>query len=420
MAMAEAADVVVVGAGIMGSCAAYEAARQGRTVLLLEQFDLLHQRGSSHGESRTIRATYPEPFYAKMVVESLRLWLEAEAEAGYRVLTQTPHLDLGPANEPSLRLAMASCTAAGVPVRDLAQGEFSGAFAVPDGWTGAVSGLGGVVKPSKAVAMFQSLAARRGAVIRDQVRVVGIAPGEAGGVRVSAADGRVFLGAKCVVAAGAWTRKLVEQVSGRVLPVQPLHTTICYWKIKRGWERDFSPEKGFPSFASYGEPYVYGTPSMEFPGLVKIALHGGYACDPDERDWSPPLELVEKTLSPWIARMMPGKVEGDKPVITQSCMYSMTPDGDFILDFLGGEFGKDVVVAGGFSGHGFKMGPLVGRILANLAIDGAAAGVDLSPFKLSRFSVNPKGNPKDFADPVASHAPPPSPSMPSSGVSAQL
>jgi sarcosine oxidase/L-pipecolate oxidase len=78
------------------------------------------------------------------------------------------------------------------------------------------------------------------------------------------------------------------------------------------------------------------------------------------------------------------------------CMYSMTPDEDFVIDFLGGEFGKDVVMGGGFSGHGFKMGPVVGRILADLVLTGEAKGVELKHFRIGRFEENPQGNVKDF------------------------
>ncbi|KAL0312220.1 UNVERIFIED_CONTAM: putative sarcosine oxidase [Sesamum radiatum] len=86
--------------------------------------------------------------------------------------------------------------------------------------------------------------------------------------------------------------------------------------------------------------------------------------------------------------------------MTQSCMYSMTPDEDYVIDFLGGEFGEDAVVCGGFSGHGFKMGPVVGRIAAELVESGRAAGVELRHFRIGRFAGKCKGNVKDFDDQV--------------------
>lgn len=406
-------DVVIVGAGIMGSCAAYEISKLDKKVLILEQFDLLHHLGSSHGESRTIRATYPEPYYPPMVLESSRLWESAQSAAGYTVLTATTQLDLGPASSPSLQSALRNCSPDSLPatIVDSDLAAASAAFRVPDGWIALSTPLGGVIKPTKAVAMFQSLSLRLGAVVVDRAAVDGIARIPGAGIRVSTTDGRIFHGARCVVTAGAWTSKLVQMVTGRDLPIQPLHTLIWYWKIKEGFESEMTPAAGFPTFASYGQPYVYGTPAMEFPGLIKVSLHAGWACDPDSRDWSLDAGEMVGRVAEWIERVMPGRVEtANGPVVRQSCMYSMTPDEDFVIDFLGGEFGKDVVIAGGFSGHGFKMGPLVGKMLAEMAVDGetptaAKIGVDMKVFGLGRFEGKRKGNVKEFGEQVKFHGP---------------
>ncbi|OUZ99203.1 FAD dependent oxidoreductase [Macleaya cordata] len=400
-------DVIVIGAGIMGSCAAYQMAKRGKKVILLEQFDFLHQRGSSHGESRTIRCTYPEDYYSDMVIESSKLWEEAESEIGYRVYFKTRQFDMGPSDDKSLRSAIETCKSNSIPHRVLDRKqvleEFSGVFEIPENWVGLSTRLGGVIKPTKAVSMFQTLAIQNGAVLRDYIEVNDIKRDhERGGIRVCSKNGTMFSGNKCVVTVGAWMKKLVKTVTDRVLPVQPLHTTICYWRIKEGYQENFSVDNGFPTFASYGEPYIYGTPSLEYPGLIKIAVHGGYPCDPDNRTWVP--TLLGNSMSSWIEGRFAGQIESVDPVITQSCMYSMTPDGDFLIDFLGGEFGKDVVVAGGFSGHGFKMGPVVGRILADMVLNGEAKGVELKYFRLDRFEENPRGNVKEYEDQVNSYA----------------
>ncbi|KAJ0985153.1 hypothetical protein J5N97_003509 [Dioscorea zingiberensis] len=399
-------DVIVIGAGIMGSCTAYELSKRGRRTLLLEKFDFLHHLGSSHGESRTIRSTYPELYYPPMVLEAAELWEEAQSEIGYRVYTKTPHVDVGPADNKSLRALIASCETNSIPLRvinDQSQVSelFSGTFTLPEGWTAMVTELGGVLKPTKAVAMFQSLAIRLGAVLKDRVEVIKIERGEgAAGVHVFTSSGHMFKGSKCVVTVGAWTEKLVNSVSGISLPIQPLHTTICYWKVKEGLEDRFSPERGFPTFASYGEPFIYGTPVLEFPGLVKIALHGGSPCDPDKREWWRKSSV--DSVKSWIEQVFPGCVETGEPVICQACMYSMTPDEDYVIDFLGGQFGKDVVVAGGFSGHGFKMGPVVGRVVAEMVVEGEVKGVEMKHFRIGRFVEDPRGNAKEHEDQVNS------------------
>ncbi|XP_020578596.1 probable sarcosine oxidase [Phalaenopsis equestris] len=404
-------DAIIIGAGIMGSCVAYEISKLNKKVLLLEQFDLLHHLGSSHGESRTIRATYPEPYYPPMVLESSLLWESAQSAAGYRVLTPTTQLDLGPSNSPSLQSVILNCSPDSLPatIFDSQKTLISGAFRLPDDWIALSTPLGGVIKPTKAVAMFHSLAVRHGAVIRDCTVVDAIIPIAGVGIRVSTTDGRLFHGIKCVVTAGAWTSKLVKMVTGQDLPIQPLHTLIWYWKITEGFESEMTPAAGFPTFASYGLPYVYGTPAMEFPGLIKIAVHAGWPCDPNCRDWSLEADEMVARVAEWIERVMPGRIEtAIGPVMKQSCMYSMTPDEDFVIDFMGGEFGKDVVLAGGFSGHGFKMAPLVGKMVAEMVIGGEAQtaeriGVDSRVFGLGRFEGGGKGNLKEFGDQVKFH-----------------
>ncbi|XP_065850638.1 probable sarcosine oxidase [Euphorbia lathyris] len=398
-------EVIVVGAGIMGSSTAYELAKRGKKTLLLEQFDFLHHRGSSHGESRTIRSTYPEDYYTAMAVKSSHLWEKAQSEAGFNVYFKSPHFDMGPSDDKSLRSLISSCRKNSIPYQILNRQQvvekFSGKINIPENWVGVYTELGGVIKPTKAVSMYQQLAFRNGAVLKDNTEVNAVVnAGEKGGVWVETKSGERFWSEKCVITAGAWVRKLVKKVGAGVeLPVEALETVVCYWRIKEGNENDFTIGGGFPTFASYGQPYIYGTPALEFPGLMKIAVHGGCSCDPDKRPWSPGISL--SILKEWIKERFSGLVDEAGPVATQLCMYSMTPDEDYVLDFLSESgFGKDVVVGGGFSGHGFKMAPIVGRILADMALNGEAKGVDMKYFKIERFQHNPKGNLKEFEDQV--------------------
>ncbi|XP_076890493.1 putative sarcosine oxidase [Bidens hawaiensis] len=403
-------DVIIIGAGVMGSSAAYQSAKRGLKTLLLEQFDFLHHRGSSHGESRTIRATYPESYYPPMVLESEKLWKQAESEIGYNVFFKSQQLDLGPSDNRSLASVISACKVNNIGHRVLDCHEAKSSFGVnvPEDWVAVVTELGGVLKPTKAVAMFQSLAVKYGAVLKDKMEVVDISiDGIRGGVLVSSKLGVKFWGKKCVVTAGAWVSKLVKAVTngGVIMPIQAVETNVFYWRVNEGKEVGFGLESGFPSFASYGEPYVYGTPVLEYPDLIKIGVHGGRECDPDKRRWGVSVMTVIEQLKKWIGLTFGDRIDWEGgPVTSQSCLYSMTPDEDYIIDFLGGEFGEDVVVAGGFSGHGFKMAPLVGRMVVDLAIEGKAAVVygdeGFKYFRIGRFEGNPRGNVKGFEDQV--------------------
>ncbi|XP_012701340.2 LOW QUALITY PROTEIN: probable sarcosine oxidase [Setaria italica] len=198
-----------------------------------------------------------------------------------------------------------------------------------------------------------------------------------------------------------WTSKLGQVRRWRRLPIQPLHTLVLYWRIKPNHERELTAEAGFPSFSSVRPHYVYSTPSLEHPGMIKINYHGGPPCDPDGHGLvSGGVDAVER-VARWIDEFMPGRVEtASGPVERVPCMYSMTPDEDFVIDFLG-DFGQDMVIGAGFSGHEFKMGPAVGSILAEMAMDGEArtvaeAGVELGHLRINRFDGNPMGNAKDL------------------------
>lgn len=384
----ECFDVIIIGAGIMGSSTAYQTAKRGLKTLVLEQFDFLHHRGSSHGETRTIRATYPQDYYYPMVMESYKLWRQAEAQVGYKVYYEAHHFDMGHVDDPDFLAVIANCRKYSVPHQilrpDQVAEKFSGRFSIPDDWLGMSHALGGVIKPTKATAMYQALAQKYGAVLRDNTEVVDIKrDNQNGGVMVVTAGGESFWGKKCVVTVGAWMKKLVKAVSGIELPIQPLETHVCYWRIKEGHEEEYAIGGDFPTFASYGETYIYGTPTLEYPGLIKVAVHGGNQCDPDNRPWGSGAKM--DVLKKWLERTFSGVVDTSDPVVKQACMYSVTPTEDFVIDFLGGRFGKDVVVGGGFSGHGFKMAPVIGRVLADLAADGEAKGVDMSPFRIGKF-----------------------------------
>ncbi|KAJ1420119.1 hypothetical protein SESBI_14558 [Sesbania bispinosa] len=332
-------DVIVVGAGVMGSSTAYQAAKRGLKTLLLEQFDFLHHRGSSHGESRTIRASYRQPYYYPLVMHSYDLWQQAQAQIGYKVYFKAHRLDMGPSNHPTILSVIDNCRKHDIPqeilTRDQVAEKFSGCIDIPENWVGLYNEHGGVVKATKAVAMFQTLAYNHGAVLKDNT--------------------------------------------------EPLEVHVCYWKIKEGHEGKFAIRNDFPAFASCGgKVYVYGTPGLEYPGLIKVAVHGGNPCDPDKRKWGPVAMIDE--LKKWVEERFMGMVDSSEPVVKQSCMYSMTPDEDFVIDFLGGEFGKDVVLCAGFSGHGFKMAPVIGKILAELVVDGETKEVDMKHFSIERFN----------------------------------
>jgi sarcosine oxidase len=363
-------DTVVIGGGAMGSAAAWALARRGRHVTLLEQFGPGHHNGASHGRTRNLNPGYHRPEYVAMLAESLALWEELEQDSGELLLTRTGIVNHGP--DPRLALVQAALTDAGIRAESLRPEEAT------ERWRGIRFDQqvlhmpdGGQLNPEAALPVFQRLAAARGGEIRHHTEVVELKIMD-DGVRLTLADrapgasGRteVVTAAQAVVTAGSWTEKLLSGAAGSgklriprltVTQEQPAHFRIAdQGAVWPGFNH--TPGPG-PAYRDWYSP-VYG---MQTPGEgIKAGWHGvGPVVDPDRRSFLPePAQLA--ALQDYARTWLPG-VDADA-FEAISCTYTTTPDEDFILDRIG-----PVVIDAGFSGHGFKFTPVVGRILADLA-----------------------------------------------------
>jgi sarcosine oxidase len=356
----------------MGSAAAWALARRGRQVSLLEQFGPGHHNGASHGSTRNLNPGYHRPEYVAMLAEALALWEELEQDSGERLLARTGIVNHGP--DPRLPLVQAALTEAGIRAEWLRPDEAA------ERWRGIRFDQqvlympdGGQLNPEAALPAFQRLAAARGAEIRHHTKVVGLEIMD-DGVRLtlensSGAGGatgttEVVTAAQAVVTAGAWTGKLLSGAAGSrrlriprltVTQEQPAHFRIADEQaVWPGFNHTPGPGTDYKDWYSP----VYG---MQTPGEgIKAGWHGvGPVVDPDRRSFLPePAQLA--ALQDYARAWLPG-VDADT-FEAISCTYTTTPDEDFILDRIG-----PVVIGAGFSGHGFKFTPVVGRILADLA-----------------------------------------------------
>lgn len=367
--MATTLDTVVIGGGAMGSAAAWALAGRGRQVTLVEQFGPGHKIGASHGSTRNFNPGYHRPEYVAMISESLALWDELEQDSGETILARTGIVTHGV--NPLLPQAAEALTAAGL------RAEFLSPEEAGERWRGIRFDQqvlhmpdGGQLNPEAALPAFQRLAAARGAEIRHHTKVVSFDVMD-DGVRLvfeSASGTEAVTAAQVVVTAGGWTEKLLAGALGtvripklRVTQEQPAHFAIA--DAGATWP-------GFNHYPGTGSAYanwyspVYG---MHTPGEgIKAGWHGtGPEVDPDHRSFEPePKQLA--ALQDYARTWLPG-VDADA-FEAISCTYTTTPDEDFILDRIG-----PVVIGAGFSGHGFKFTPVVGRILADLATDNRPA-----------------------------------------------
>ena len=337
-------DHVVIGAGVMGCATARALAKDGKKVVLLEQFRLGHRKGSSHGRSRIFRFSYPDPEFVTMAQESLGLWRDLEREADTELLHTTGGLDCGPHISDNAA-ALESC---GAPFEMIDGREASKRFSdltfqpetpvlfQPDS---------GVIYADAAIASFVTSAMDSDADVHEDREVIAIEPAsDSAVVRTPGGD---FRGDSIVVTAGPWAKKLLGPL-GITLPVRPTRETVAYFGCDTS---------RLPTVVEWGDPSIYALAS---PGQgLKVGEHiAGPVADPDEEQ---PFsaESVER-LKAWVADRYPNAEP--EPRLAETCFYTNTKDESFVLERHG-----SIVVGSACSGHGFKFAPLIGRRLADLA-----------------------------------------------------
>jgi sarcosine oxidase len=366
-------ESIVIGAGIVGSAAALHLAERGRT-LVLEQFDVLHDRGSSHGGSRIFRHAYEDARYVRLAQAADVLWRALEERTGERLLLRTGGLDIGDADAPELEAIERALTESGCPVERLGAAQVAErfpAFRLAEGQVALYQAAAGILPATRCVATLLRAAVATGAALRTREAVVAVRA-IGGGVEVETTSGR-YAAARLVVTAGAWLGRVLAELA---LPLRIEQQQVLY--VRPSDARPFAPDR-MPVFIDRGTG-VYGFPLFERPDAIKVSDHSGAsAIELEGRDD----RVDEARAASTIARsrtLMPAL--GDELVAAQTCLYTKTPDEHFILDRHPEH--PQIVVGGGMSGHGFKFGPVLGEILADLASEGASRH-DLSLFGLGRF-----------------------------------
>lgn len=380
--MAQQFDAIVIGAGGVGSAAAYYLAKAGQKVLLLEQFELNHQKGSSYGFSRVIRYTYDNPIYVDLMRDAYPLWLALQKEAGEQLYVKTGGLDFGFPQVDTFQQMKISLDDARLDYEHLTQAEIAKRypqFRLDDGMEGLFHLDSGLLKTSRCVLAHIRLAQERGATVLDQAPVLDIMP-TANGVEVRT-DKEIFQGDRLVLTIGSWAKGLLAQ-QGITLPLKIMPCQLGFYQP--GTPANFEPGK-FPVFfahmnGDYGE-MPYGIPHEDPSIGLKITTFYGWDTveKPSEVDYTPSIEWTERIRN-FAKQYIP---DAAGPLIsTRRCLYTLTPDKHFIVDQHPNH--PQVVIGAGFSGHGFKFTTLMGKMLADLALEGSTPH-NTQLFKLSRF-----------------------------------
>jgi sarcosine oxidase len=384
-------DHVILGLGGIGSAAAYWLARRGATVLGLERFEIGHTNGASEDHSRIIRRSYHTPRYVRLAGQAYRTWEEVEGEAGERLIVRTGGLDLFPEGAAiPIRDYTESMDACDVRYARLDAAETMQRWPqwrLPEEVRILYQEDAGIAAASRCNAAHRRLARERGAVLRDHARVTDVrsVDGEVE-VLVDRPDGRTAIRcAKLVVAADAWTNEVLASLDVS-LPLTITQEQVVYLACPD--PAAFAPER-FPIWIWMDDPSFYGFPSFGEPGPKAAQDVGGKEVTPETRTYARDEAAFDRVRS-FVERYLPGAVG---PVLSlRTCLYAMPPDRDFVLDWVPGH--PNVLVALG-AAHGFKFTSLFGRILADLATDGATDH-DIEGFEADRPILTMEDPPRSF------------------------
>jgi sarcosine oxidase len=372
-------DVIVVGVGAMGSSACYHLASRGVSVLALEQFDIPHALGSSHGYSRMIRMAYYEhPDYVPLLRRAYELWRELERASRLDLLFETGGVYMGPPDGHVVAGAVEAARRHGLSHEVLSHADLKKRFPqfhLPEHFTGVFEPRAGLLLPEKVVAAQAERALRAGADLRGREAVLDW-DANAAGVTVRTAKAE-YHAERLVFCGGAWAGKLVRDLGVELVVTR--QTLGWFWPRRPALFEFFRfPVWGIEAAdgsLSYGFPM-----SQDNPGL-KVARHGrGSVTDPDHvsRDVTPEDEAEVRSI---LDLHLP---DGAGPLLSMRvCLYTNSPDGHFIIDRHPRH--ERVTLACGFSGHGFKFASVVGEVLADLATAGKTA-LPVEFLGLSRFA----------------------------------
>ena len=374
-------DAIVIGLGGIGSAAAYRlaAAGGGRRILGLEQFELGHDRGASSDVSRITRLSYHRREYVELAIEAQAAWREVEEASGETILTMTGGIDLAPPGAAeSIDDYAAAMTATQVPFEWLDDVEVTRRWPLwrlEPGTRALFQADAGIADPDRGNRAHQRLAREAGATLLEHAPVKRIEDG-GGQLTVELEDGRRFATGAVVLATDAWTNDLLEPL-GAPVPLSITREQVTWFEPRDPGA--FEPGR-FPIWIWLDLPSFYGFPTYRGPGPKVGEDVGGRETTAASRTFLTDPDCLAR-VERFLAARMPGAI--GKPVATKTCLYTLTPDRDFVLDRVPGHRG--VIVALG-AAHAYKFAALFGTILAEMALESGRgpASPELRLFALDR------------------------------------
>ncbi|XP_071537955.1 peroxisomal sarcosine oxidase-like isoform X3 [Panulirus ornatus] len=319
------ADVVVVGAGVYGSSAALFLARAGRRTILLEQFPIPHSRGSSHGQTRIIRqANYETPALTPIMADGFKQWQQIQKQAGETLMRPSPMLVIGSQDQRALLEEIARSVKMGGHTPQWSTGQRTNhtfGMNLPADSLVVIDPSAGILLADKCVAALQRLFRDAGGRLLDSWPVDDVEVAANGSARVIGLRGTIRA-ESVVLCPGPWAKPVLAKL-GVHLPLRVEKIAVLYWRIK-------DPSTPTTTFIDLHHKGLFGgLKELEYPGLVKLVFHGGLEIELEERDQGN-TEDARHFVSQYVKERHPGL--HPQPTIEETCMYTCTPDGSFVLD----------------------------------------------------------------------------------------
>lgn len=371
--------IIIIGGGGMGLAAAWRLAKRGEKPLVIEQFGLFHNRGSSHAEHRVIRRTYDDDLYARLIVHAYRLWEELEAESGQQLKYLYGGLEIGPQDDKTLNNIIRVCHETGIPIDVMTPAEAKGRFPQwhlrPD-FLMVFCPLNGFLAIDDTMRAKAARALRYGAIINENEPVLEIRP-QANGAKVRTAKA-TYTCDRLIITAGAYAKKLLRQV-GLDVPYIIETNQVHWFKVDDG--ASFRPER-FPIFIIRHDTDaiggMYGFPLFRKPGIKVAVHHSNDFIDVENYTMQPNPKTAERVWD-FVREFIPGAAS--EMVEMATCLYDFPPDEHFVIAM---HPDYPHISMANMAGHGYKFASVVGEILAQFATDGKTE-YDLTGLDVARF-----------------------------------
>lgn len=371
-------DIAIIGAGAMGSAAAYHLSKTGKRVALFDRHYPPHSLGSSHGETRIIREAYFEsPMYVPLVKQAYAWWNLLEQESGVKLFQKTGGLMIGHRGQRVFEGALRSAELYGVDAELLSaekMGEKFPVLLINESDVALLEPNAGILFPEECIAAHLAIAEKNGVQFHFDDHVLSIHPEETHVGIVTAK--RNYVASRVILSAGAWMSKLL---AGLALPLD-VRRQVLFWFRCTGKNAEQFGLGRLPIFIWQASEQLvfYGFPDLGRG--FKIAIHHqGAAAQPDSLNRVVAEHEIE-AMTALVKERFDAELMYDRSAV---CMYTNTPDEDFVIDFYPGS--RNVILVSACSGHGFKFSSAIGKIACDMALD-CPVDFDLSPFRLSRFN----------------------------------